>query len=621
MGKLEKTRDNINVEHLDNEQRKDLFNKFVQSGGQVITEKAKKNIKIDRSRQKELSQKMDEHQRKLKQQQTPAASFQRTSSQTSYGQVSYHNGFHVFWSRLRLFFMGVSTLNGEYFKKNFLEDFQIEYNTALIELQMIYLDLFKQFPVTGQKIIKQLDELRPLYYELLEMTGDLYDPQLSSAILERFIAVPYREYRVKDLSNPLISYFRKIYLLSHHIDTILFAFSRALEFQERLEKGKGSFLPGKRKKYKNALYTVFNKLYPRLYWLFCLQKGEIIPLIETKRMDDALSIKVHMKPGTRTENTVSTRIVQEKSTEPSSKPESEIQQPESAATQTETASIIHASIPDDVKSGYSLMDTVNFEMYRQEIKKDSFLRSINQNDRMFSAYILFLEFDREYSFILTTYKLKFTPQYSIRGKSDYRMRLSDIYNKMRPCYDSMKEYFLSLDIYEKARLDRPASQDQYFNYTKRLSDLDREKKMKARQVRSIIRTFLEQVVDEMWTLILDMDNKNEIIANPQDILDFDSPVEADLKLRSKKVYEAIKMVYSYASALSYRLSHDGDLYSDSDLSNTEQLAQTQPPSPPQPNASSTPVNTEQKSPEPEKQQIADKDNKKGSILGELDDLV
>jgi hypothetical protein len=60
-------------------------------------------------------------------------------------------------------------------------------------------------------------------------------------------------------------------------------------------------------------------------------------------------------------------------------------------------------------------------------------------------------------------------------------------------------------------------------------------------------------------LIDDMNGRMKFISNPQDILEFSYEIEGDKKLKNKKIYEAIEIIYNYASALSHRISSDGDL--------------------------------------------------------------
>jgi len=647
MSQLDKTRERIKIEELDNNDRKELFNKFVKGGGQVVSEKPKRAIKIDRQKQKELAARMDAHRKKM-QSSAGSSSTPQKSSITSNPQspAPVASGLDLLVARFRLYFMGVSNLGGDHFKKKFLEQFKVEYNPALMELQMIYLDIFKQNPAVGHKIIEQMDKNRPLYYELAEMTGDIWEKSISSQIIDNYTVMPDEKYRIYEHRDPVLAYLKKLYILSRYVDTIYFSFDKAIEFQARIEKGKSAVYAAKRKKIKNSLFVTFNKLYPRLYWLFCLMRGEIVSLEETGRLDQLFNIKPFMKPGNRMANQPPSHL--SSFIDATGKLNPDVNEEETASSEPEQPiedEIEEAHIPEDVRRGLDIMQEIDFTPLKKSYAKDDIMRTVSENDKILQTYLLFLEFDREYSFVLTTYKIKFNPLHDSRGRIDFRTKLTDIYNQMRPCFDALKEYFVALDIYEKARLDRPSSHDQYYKYSKRLAELEQDKKNKARNARTQISNYMGNIADALLTLIQDMNVRNEIIQNPQDMIEFDNSLESDRKLNNKKIFEAVVTTHSYASAFYYRLSPLGDLSGDTSAVEQPPAVQNAPvaetPAPtlvktvksqpvqpqeiiPEPAAQPQKV-SEEKKPEPlpikeEPDQPAIKRPENDSILGELDDI-
>lgn len=607
MGQLDKTRDNINVDSLNNTERKQLFNKMVKAGGQVIQEKPKKTIKIDRNKQREIQQRLDEHNRQNKQKQS-TVSFARTSSETSssvpQSDINYSGGFSILGLRFGLSFGGVTNFGGDFFKKKFLEKFKVEYNPALMELQMLYLDLFKQNPNQGWKIIENLDKLRPLYFELIEMSADVYDISLPARLLDNYTALPNERYRVVDYRDLITEYFKRLYIIHRYVDSLDFAFGKAIAFQQIVERGKSSVYSQKRKRAGNSIYIVFNKLFPKLHKLFCLIRGENIHLEDSRRFEEILGIKSEMMPGHRIPNQPSSLF----SSEPVSSSAGEIPADDKTEKEDEAA-----ELPEEVKNGLTLMGHADLDSIRAEVAADNLFKSVSQNDKVLLSYLLFREFDKEYSFILTTYKMKFSPAHSIRGKSDYRARLADVYNQMRSCFDALREYFVSFDVYEKARADRPTSQEQYFPYTKRLNDLDREKKAKGRASKNMLQNYMAKIIEETRLLMNDMDSRREIVLNPQDVLEFDAPVEMTLKMKGRKIHEAVRAAHEYASALYYRLSPGGDLYGEQVSDVVQAQDSVQKPS-------ETPVKASAPVADNKPAESGEKAKDK-SILGELDDLV
>ena len=75
----------------------------------------------------------------------------------------------------------------------------------------------------------------------------------------------------------------------------------------------------------------------------------------------------------------------------------------------------------------------------------------------------------------------------------------------------------------------------------------------------VLRSNMDRLGSELEMLITDMDNRQRFIENPQDVLDFTLDIEGEKKLHNKKIFEALKIIYSFVSALVYRLGPDGDL--------------------------------------------------------------
>jgi hypothetical protein len=610
MGKIDKTRDNINVDSLNRNERKDLFNKLVKAGGQVIHEKPKNTIRIDRTKQKEIQRRLDNKRKENKWTEQPSAFSRTTSTVPKPAEAPLSSGFVLLFLRLKLYFLGVSNIGGTHFKKKFLEKFKVEFNPALMELQMIYLDLFKQDPNLGWQIVEQLDKMRPLYFELIEMSADMYDISIAAKLIDSYSALPHENYRIIDYKSVILEYFKRLYILHRHVDSIDFAYTNAIALQQRMEKDKSSLYSAKRKKADNSLYIIFNKMFPRLYRLTCLILGENFDLYDTRRIDEMFGILPEMKPGIRIPNQPSAIFTTELAPAEDSAPAIE-----EAPAETEED---QQGLPEEITRGLALMQTADLNALRQELTRDDLLAKVSENDKVLYAYLLFTEFDREYAFIFTTYKIKFNPAFSIRGKSDYRARLSEVYNQIRSCYDALKEYFISLGFYEKTRGDRPTSQDQYFSYTKRLGELDRECKSKSRMAKTVMQNYLSKILDETNLLINDINQRHAIIQNPQDLLEFDTPVDQNQKMKGKMIYEALYAAYDYASALYYRLSPGGDIYGEQtplvDLNAQQQPAAAQPAQPAQVNE---PIKETEKQTDTGKEKV--KDDK--SILGELDDLL
>jgi hypothetical protein len=624
MSDFEKTKDNIRITELSEGDRKHLFKKFTDAGGEVIKDKKRPvSVKIDRERQREFVRKLDQKQKTFqKQYQQKLENRKQQHSSTS--KKKEHSLAHFLDKRIirfRLYLLSVTDFAGQHLHQKFFEHFNNEYKNAMIEIQLLYLDIFKQNPVLGEAITEQLDKVNPLYFELIEMAADLFDRTLTNEIIDRYQMFPNAPERATNYRDPLLAYFKRIYVLHKFQDAIFTGFEKAINLQKKREKKSSSVYSTKRKKIKNSLYIIFHRFFPRLYWLFCLFHGQIVPLSHRPEIDQLLMIGPDLKPGNRVPHAPSmlgpdlTRITPAKMQPQQTEEETEEEAPDE---QEATPKKQKVKIPVDVQKGLTLMSQVNMDKLTRECISDEIIRKLATKDNIITAFLLFNEFDREYSFILTTNKIKYQTFYDHNGKIDYKTKFSDLYNTMRGCQEAFKEYFLSIQIFEKARAERPRSNEQYFHYSKRLTELEKNKKAKAQAAVKTLQSFFETISKDLQFLVNDINKEGQIVTNANDIIEFDPDLEGNKKLSGKKVFQAITYAYYFTTAFLYRLSQGEDLAVD--IGSHEKLSEHQIISKTTKGYSLGQEKqlTEIQKPSLEKQTSTDDDQ---SILDELDDLV
>jgi hypothetical protein len=198
---------------------------------------------------------------------------------------------------------------------------------------------------------------------------------------------------------------------------------------------------------------------------------------------------------------------------------------------------------------------------------------------------------------MTTNKIKFNVDFTDNVKVDFKQKMQDLFNDMRKCHEAFQAYADSYAAYSKIKVQRPIGSDQYYAYSKRLDDSIKRKDQIGNMARMVLRSYMERFGAELEILINDMDSRQRFIENPQDVLDFSLDIEGEKKLHNKKIYEGLKIIYSFVSALVYRLGPDGDLSGKIDNYEIKKI--------------------EDISSEPEKPAKGEG----GSILDELDDII
>ncbi len=582
MKNIDNTKKNIKLHELDEKQRKELFQKFTDAGGEVVSEReARKSLIIDREAQRKHQQRIDEHYRSVKSTSAQPANVRRKATAVKVAPLSEDTPFNKFRIRMRLRFMKVTGFNTLFFHEKFLNSFTGPYKSSLMEIQMAYLALFKREPNTGNRIMTRLDKASPLYFAVLEKAGEMFDPMIIDQITEKYLEFPNVPQHITDLREVMIELFRPLFILKSYENTLTNSFEKAIDIYSDIADAK-NIKNLKKRDIRNALFLIFDKLYPRLHILFCQYYGILFDESD-KRIEELLAITAAEKPEGRRSGykASSTTIV--------------------APAQDETEKISEQEEPEEpemapsVKEGLKLMYGLDFGLLRKLYDKKNRFELISDNDKTFLAYLLFYEFENEYSVVLTTNQIKFNIDFSSTLKTNYRDNLQDLFNRMRKCHEAFLSYYESYASYCKVRDDRPVSNEQYITYTKRLDEATKRKNEIGNQCRYIIRVFMDNVAHVLSELVDDMNSKQSHINNPQDVIELYYEIEGEKKLKDKRIYDAIQIVQKFAAALAFRLTPGGDLAGNTEFSETAGAAK--------------PASGEETS------------AKKGSILDELDDII
>ena len=563
MGKIEKTKAKIGVSGIDREQRKELFDKFVDAGGKVINEKKKKNLVIDRERQKKFQKKVQEKRTNQRNKRSRIVQEKTVSKKKNIKKTrSVKKGTYLerLKIRFRLRVLKVAQLNGLFFISKFYSHFSNDFTQAIINIQMIYFDIFKKDPERGDLILKRLDKAQPLFFDVINLSGNIYDKVLFERINGYFSNYSTTLIKIIDLRDPLLQIYRKLHILKPFENTILDSFENALKLNATFEKTKSSVLSSKRKIIRNDLYIIFEKLYPRLHWLFCSYNNRIYDFC-SPNIDRILSVTNEQKPGNRKVRKTGENISSMKTANKTEEEE------ENKVEENEIEEKV--KVPDAVKNGLNMIYQLDIKEMRKKFDRARALEHLKDVDKILITYLLFREFDKEYSCILTTNKIKYNVDYSREGKLDYKQKLHDLYDEMRKMVSFFKNYMEITVVYNKAYKDKPSSKDQYIQYSKRLQDIQNKRKEIGGKTRINVRSFMEKVSREVTILIDDLDTDEKYVSNPQDEIRFDSNIEGDKKINGKKVYEALRIFNYFTSGFAYRLSPDGDLSGDLEFKDNE----------------------------------------------------
>jgi hypothetical protein len=564
MDKVEKTKESLKVDDIHEDDRKRLFKKFVEHGGEVIDEKTKrKNLVIDRERQKDLKKRTEERQRQNRRSSTAKKEVKKPSAKTGKRRDQKDSVLRQFFNRLmlriKLKWLNVTQLNGFYFNIKFLERFNNTYKPAFIEIQMQYLDIFKSNPGVSKKIVANLDRIKPLLYELIEITSNLYDNITVNQIVDHYKNFPDVPKNISELKEPLMAYYRKLYILKPYENSALTAFERALVFQSKIDNKKNISYSQQRRKIKNALYLIFHKLFPRLHWLFCHYEGKIFE-IDDREIEKILKITSDDIPGHRHSGSKKDRErdeIKSDGTGDDSSPDEESKENE--------------ELSESIRVGLRLMSKLDLKKLKHEFYFDDVYKILSIRDKVLITYLLFREFDKEYSFILTTNKIKYRIDISQKNKLDFKSRMQEYYDLTRKCFSLFKDYASVSNDYKKMEGEKPMTNTQYMQHSRRLADTNKKRTQSAQNARNAVKSYMDRLSSDLEVLIEDYHDEKKLIENPDDVLEFIPQIEGEKKINGKTISQAIVITYNFAAALSHRLGFGGDLTGNIEFDTEEQI--------------------------------------------------
>ncbi len=598
-GKVDKTKDNIGVSKLDEQTRKNLFSKFVESGGRVVEEKpSSRRLTIDREKQKQFLKRVETrpaNKRVKKDRPVTIEARPVVAKKTDTGQDVGTFGLFIDRVKIRfkLKFLGIAGFNGYYFNNRFFKKFNNLYKPALMDLQIIFLEIFRKNPAVGRNITAKLDSIKPLYFELVEMMGNIFDKIIADQIVEQYVNFPQLPKKTLELKEQILSIYKKIYVLNAFENSIQAAFERAIDYYAKAGDTSGDSHYSMTRRVRNDIFITFHKFFPRLHILFCMYQWRGYQLYDTD-IEAILGVGEADKPGNR-------QLA--KYFDEMAGPQDETSKPVQTEPEDEEESADKERLKA-IRQGLEIMSKLDMAQLRKDYDRQRLYESVSDGDKVFITYLLFSEFDREYSFILTTNKIKFRTDFVARTKVDFRAKLNTLYDKMRKSSDSLREYAEEMANYEKSRREKPSNSSQYIEFTKRLEVLETKKKTLGKNAMAIVRDYMIEIVQELQVLLDDMNSHQIYIENPQEELVFDPSIEGEKKINGKKIYEAFYIIFCYALAFAYRLSQEGDLSGDLEFRKEE---------------------LDQMKDQGKEQQSAEKENldKKSdkSVLEELDDMI
>lgn len=568
MGDIDKTRDRLKLDDIEEDDRRDLFNKFVDAGGEVVYDSRKKinstttninsntnsHIKKNNSINTNSQSRFEHSDIKPKKESHP------TNKQTNYEAIEKIKTNEVFkpankskplffnfklW--LSAFSSGVITFFGGKVNPKFLNFIDKNVISSLLEMDTLMFNALNPMGINDadsknkrEKIISRFaTELEDV--ELLERIKDQYDEKVYKNLLR-----PYKELDSPVVAvnyvNELKGMFRPLYVLHLYSSKIKLVGEKAMSSYAIVDNMSKGIVNSRISAFKRAVELIYSKYYPKL--LILLQyasKEKLETLEEFNRFLEITDVDIL---GYYTKLKLANQKLHESKIEAAK---------ENIGKKDEEEKL------NKIESiGVKLIEKcVSFkkEDNNIEYETDPFY-TIEENDKIYRIKVLIDFLDREYSILFVSNKVKYNLVYDNLVRTDYKSDFNNIFLSLSDINSRFNEYS------EICKNILKVEEDEAMRFEQRVSMLSERNGQRAyisKNLKSTVMSIINSFKKKLDKLLLDKEEREKIIANPNDILTLFADIGNHKKrVQGYNVLKALTEAYYFISGFNYLIT-EGEL--------------------------------------------------------------
>ena len=558
MGDIEKTRDRLKLDDIGEDDRRDLFNKFVDAGGEVLSDRKKtsqnitnnsinKNtfVNTNTSSHSDIKPKKESS---FTNKQTASEIVEKTKNNEMAPIIKKDKP--IFYNTklwFRAFTSGVITFFGGKIHPKFLNFIDKNVISALLEMDTLMFNALNPMGINDADSKNKRDKIISRFatdledLELLERIKDLYDEKVYRNLLRQY----------KDLVSPVIAVnyinelknmFRPLYVLHLYASRIKLVGEKAMMAYAVVDNMSKGIANSRISAFKKAVDLIYLKYYPKLLMLLQYASKEIL-----ETMDDFnkfLDIKDSDILGYYTKLKLANQKLNESKIEEAKE---NIGKKEEEEKLNKIESI-----------GVKLIEKyVSFKKPDNDIKyeTDPFY-TIEENDKIYRIKVLIDFLDREYSILFVSNKVKYNLVYDNLVRTDYKSDFNNIFLSLSDINSRFNEYS------EICKNILKVEEDEAMRFEQRVSMLSERNGQRAyisKNLKSTVMSIINSFKKKLDKLLLDKEEREKIIANPNDILTLFADIGNHKKrVQGYNVLKALTEAYYFISGFNYLIT-EGEL--------------------------------------------------------------
>lgn len=568
MGDIDKTRDRLKLDDIEEDDRRDLFNKFVDAGGEVVYDSRKKinstttninantnsHIKKNNSINTNSQSRFEHSDIKPKKESHPI------NKQTNYEAIEKIKTNEVFkpankskplffnfklW--LNAFSSGVITFFGGKVNPKFLNFIDKNVISSLLEMDTLMFNALNPMGINDADSKNKRDKIISRFateledVELLERIKDQYDEKVYKNLLR-----PYKELDSPVVAvnyvNELKGMFRPLYVLHLYSSKIKLVGEKAMSSYAIVDNMSRGIVNSRISAFKRAVELIYSKYYPKL--LILLQYASKEKLETLEEFNKFLEITDVDILGYYTKLKLANQKLHESKIEAAK---------ENIGKKDEEEKL------NKIESiGVKLIEKcVSFkkEDNNIEYETDPFY-TIEENDKIYRIKVLIDFLDREYSILFVSNKVKYNLVYDNLVRTDYKSDFNNIFLSLSDINSRFNEYS------EICKNILKVEEDEAMRFEQRVSMLSERNGQRAyisKNLKSTVMSIINSFKKKLDKLLLDKEEREKIIANPNDILTLFADIGNHKKrVQGYNVLKALTEAYYFISGFNYLIT-EGEL--------------------------------------------------------------
>ena len=531
MSSLEEIKKKLNIESMDEATRKEMFNKFIEGGGEVIKEKhGPKIMQFNRDKQIEFNEKINTNKIELEQKYSKK---NENKSKGNTGKNKKRTSKYPFSIFLKGIFKGFFTINGNFnrkyiysIEKDFVETISSLSNCAKV---IVLLENDEKW-----KMVEYLNAKFSFAYELMLRIYDLYKPDNILDIKNYF--VKEKKIQCGSIISKIKLLYKELLIILPFWETNKNTLWEALNYYEKMAQKR---LPISKQIIEKHFDQLFYYYLPLIHITMQYNFGEVVPF-EVSAMKRFAGISEEEDLGIYTGQLDYEKesYIQEKEREK----EEQLKKLQETVEQKEME-----KIPVYIQKGLKLIDEL-LEKKETTLKNDKNASLFEPEEKMQILYVLLNEFERHYAFLLTTSQLKLTSRLESGVRTDIRAEFDDEFMSYNSIINYQNEYIELLQELATATVEL---QNNPIQQQIKTSAINVKRATILNNIKTMTADFFLKFSKTLQKLINDYKNEDrKLLQNPEEPLDFQLS-RGKNRFDKLPAIKAIVAAYSFSAALHY----------------------------------------------------------------------